>query len=122
MAWTDEQKAKAIKMYQDGEPTPANSAELIQQIAEEMEQSPNGVRMILVGAKVHVKKTVEDAKSKTATKDGDKAPRVSKESQIAELKAAIEEAGAEADDEILSKLTGKAAAYFTKVLTTAMED
>lgn len=116
MAWTDEQKAKAITMYKEGNPTPDNSTELIKQIAEDMEQSPNGVRMVLVGAGVYVKKTVEDAKTKATTGDGAKAPRVSKESSIADLKAAIEAKGAEADDDILSKLTGKAAVYFLKVL------
>ena len=116
MAWTDEQKKQAIDTYVAGNPTPENSTELIKQIAEDMSQSANGVRMILVGAGVHVKKSVEDAKAKTATGDAAKAPRVSKESQIAELKAAIEAKGADADDDILSKLTGKAAAYFLKVL------
>jgi hypothetical protein len=117
MAWTDEQKAKAIADYKAGEPTPDNSTELIKQIAEDMEQSPNGVRMVLVGAGVYVKKTVEDAKTKATTGDSAKAPRVSKESSIADLKAAIEAKGAEADDDILSKLTGKAAVYFLKVIT-----
>ena len=116
MAWTDETKAEAIKAYLDGKPTPDNSTELIKQIAEDMEQSPNGVRMILVGANVYVKKGVEDAKTKATSGDGSKAPRVSKESSIADLKAAIEDKGVEVDDDILSKLTGKAAIYFLKVL------
>lgn len=120
MAWTDEQKAAAIKQYKDGNPTPDNSTELIKQIAEDMEQSPNGVRMVLVGAGVYVKKDPAAATAKTGTaKAGDaaKAPRVSKESQIAALKEAIEAKGATVDDEILSKLTGKAAAYFCEVLS-----
>ena len=117
MAWTEEQKKEAIATYEAGSPTPANSTELIREIAESMEQSANGVRMVLVQAGVYVKKDATPTTgTKTPTKAGDKAPRVSKESQIAELKAAIEAKGAEADDEILSKLTGKAAAYFTKVL------
>lgn len=122
MAWTDEQKAQAVAAYKAGNPTAENSTELVTEIATEMDQSPNGVRMVLLGAGVYVKKGVEDAKGKTAAKTGDKAPRVSKESQIAELKEAIEARGAEADDEILSKLTGKAAAYFTKVLNTEPSD
>ena len=118
MAWNDEKKQTAIDAYLAGEPTPENSTELIKEIAEDMQESANGVRMILVSAGVYVKK---DATASTGTKTktvagGDKAPRVSKESQIAELKAAIEAKGAEVDDEILSKLTGKAAAYFAKVL------
>lgn len=118
MAWTDEQKQKAIADYKAAEPTPETSTEIIKEIAEDMEQSANGVRMVLVQAGVYVKK---DATVTTPTKGGkapagDKAPRVSKESQIADLRAAIEAKGAEVDDEILSKLTGKAAAYFAKVL------
>ena len=119
MAWTEEQKVKAIAAYEAGGPTPENSTELIKEIAEELEQSPNGVRMILVQAGVYVKK---EATASTGTKtkaSGDAPKRVSKESQIAELRAAIEAAGAEADDEVLDKLTGKAAAYFAGVITQA---
>jgi hypothetical protein len=119
MAWTEEQKVKAIAAYEAGGPTPENSTELIKEIAEELEQSPNGVRMILVQAGVYVKK---EASASTGTKtkaSGDAPKRVSKESQIAELRAAIEAAGAEADDEVLDKLTGKAAAYFAGVITQA---
>lgn len=117
MAWTDEQKSQAIAAYKAGNPTPENSTELIKNIADEMELSANGVRMVLVQAGVYVKKEAAASGSKTSSKDGAaKAPRVSKEDQIAELKAAIEEKGAEVDDDILSKLTGKAAAYFLKVI------
>lgn len=116
MAWTDEQKQQAIDAYKAGDPTPENSTELIKEIAEDMEQSVNGVRMVLVQAGVYVKK--EAAATGTKTKTGttsDKAPRVSKESQIAALREIIEARGGEIDDEILGKLTGKAAAYFAKV-------
>jgi len=117
MAWTEEQKESAIEAYKAGNPTPETSTELIKQIAEDMEQSANGVRMVLVQAGVYVKKDASAAPSKTkTTATGDKAPRVSKDSQIAELRAIIEAKGAEVDDEILSKLTGKAAAYFAKVM------
>jgi len=71
--------------------------------------------MILVQAGVYVKKdAAKPADKKTTTGEGSK--RVSKESQIAALRAVIEEKGAEVDDEILERLTGKAAAYFVKVL------
>ena len=118
MAWNDEKKQTAIDAYMAGEPTPENSTELIKEIAEDMQESANGVRIILVSAGVYVKKhaTASTGTKTKAAAGGDKAPRVSKESQIAELKAAIEAKGAEVDDEILSKLTGKAAAYFAKVL------
>lgn len=117
MAWTDELKAQAKQMYEDGGPTPDNSTELIKDIAEKLEQSPNGVRMVLVQAGVYVKKDAATSTSKTPVKPGaEGAKRVSKESQIEELKAAITAKGGEIDDDILSKLTGKAAAYFVKVL------
>lgn len=50
-------------------------------------------------------------------KEGEGTKRVSKESQLEELRKAITDAGAEVDEDILSKLTGKAASYFVKVLS-----
>ena len=117
MAWTDELKAQVIKMYEDAEPTPETSTEIIKDIAEETEQSPNGIRMVLVQAGVYVKKEATAKGGKTAA-TGEGTKRVSKESQIAALKAAIENIGATVDDEILEKLTGKAAAYFVQVLSS----
>lgn len=118
MAWTDEQKQTVIEMYEAANPTPETSTEIIKDIAEKVEQTANGVRMVLIQADVYVKKapTTSTTKGGSAEKaEGTK--RVSKESQIAELKKAIEDKGAEVDEEILSKLTGKAAAYFVKVLS-----
>lgn len=120
MAWTDEQKEQAKTQYLAADPTAETSAEIIKQIAEDMDQSPNGVRLILVQAGIYVKKgEVSKPAGKTSTttkKDGETVKRASKDEQIAELRAAIEARNAEVDDEILTKLTGKAAAYFTKVL------
>ncbi len=114
--WTDELKAKVIEMYEGAGPTPESSTEIIKDIAEEIEMSPNGVRMVLVQAGVYVKKEAGSTPSKTTTKSGEGTKRVSKEASIAELKAAIEAAGKEVDDDILSKLTGKAAVYFLSVI------
>jgi len=119
MAWTDEDKKKVVEMYVDASPTPDSSTEIIKEIAEELEQSPNGVRMILVQAGVYVKKEAVTAGTKTSTTEGAKTPRVSKESQIAGLRAEIEKRGAEVDNDILYKLTGKAAAYFVTVLQSS---
>jgi len=116
MAWSDETKKAVIDAYLAAKPTAENSTEIVKELAEEYEQSANGVRQVLVQAKVYVKKEAGDAKG-GATAKGDKAPRVSKESQIAELKELIEAKGQEADDEVLSKLTGKAAAYLVKVFS-----
>jgi hypothetical protein len=115
MAWDDEGKARVIAAYKAAGPTPENSTEIIKDIAEEENQSPNGVRMILVQAGVYVKK---ETASGTTKKEGDAPKRVSKEAQIDALRKAIEDKGANVDEEILSKLTGKAAAYFLEVLQT----
>lgn len=115
MAWTEELKAKVIEAYEGANPTPETSTEIIKDIAEEFEQSPNGVRMVLVQAGVYVKKEASKTEA-SATKEGG-AKRVSKESSIAALKAAIEKRGKPVDDEILDKLTGKAAVYLTQVLS-----
>jgi hypothetical protein len=72
--------------------------------------------MVLVQAGVYVKKEAGASTTKTKAPSGDGTKRVSKESSIAELRAAIEAAGKEVDEDILSKLTGKAAVYFLSVL------
>jgi hypothetical protein len=118
MAWTDETKAQVIKAYKDAEPTPETSTEIIKDIAETFEQSPNGVRMVLVQAGVYVKKEAASGGDTKKSGTGDTGTkRVSKESSIAALKAAIAAKGAEVDDEVLDKLTGKAAVYLTKVIS-----
>jgi len=112
--WTDELKAKVIEEYQAAEPTPENSMEIVQEIAERIDATPNGVRLILSKAEVYISKTPKAAAAKKeggAAKTG--GTRVSKEASQEALKDAIEAAGKEADMEIISKLTGKAAVYFT---------
>ena len=117
--WTDELKKEVVDLYAKGNPTAENSTELVKEIADELEQSPNGVRQVLVQAGVYVKKDATTSSSKTATKGKEEGTkRVSKESQVAALRAVIEAKGASVDDEILSKLTGKAAVYFTEVINT----
>lgn len=118
MAWTEDLKAQVIAAYEGANPTPETSTEIIKDIAEEFEQSPNGVRMVLVQAGVYVKKEASSGgtTTKTATKTAGTG-RVSKESAIAGLRAAIVARGKEVDDEILDKLTGKAAVYLTGVLS-----
>jgi hypothetical protein len=117
-AWTPELKQTVIDRYLAESPTGDTSTEIIKDLAEEFEQSPNGVRMILVQAEVYVKKEAAAGTSKTGTtaKTGDAPKRVSKESSIAALTEALREADAVVDAEIIDKLTGKAAVYFTNVL------
>lgn len=116
--WTPELKEQVKKMYLDAEPTAETSTEIIKDIAEELDQSPNGVRQVLVQANIYVKKEAPE-KGKTTSKESGEGgtKRVSKESQIDALRKAIEAAGASVDEDIISKLTGKAATYFTTVLT-----
>lgn len=119
--WTPELKEKVIAMYQEKQPTPENSTEIVKEIAEEIEQSTNGVRMVLIQSGVYVKKEVAAStgtttKTTTGTKTaGTGTKRVSKEDSIAALKAKIEAAGKVVDDEILDKLTGKAAVYLASL-------
>jgi hypothetical protein len=117
MAWTDEKKAEVIEAYEAANPTPENSMEVVKDIADEFEESPNGVRMILTKAGVYVKKTPASGGSKAGTSGGSGGGRVSKAAAIESLSAVISDAGQEIDQEILDKLTGKAAVYFTGVIS-----
>lgn len=114
MAWTDERKAQAVEMYEKAEPTPETSMEIVKEIAEELGESPNGVRMVLTKAGVYIKKAAGSASAGAAKASG--GTRVSKEAAIGGLTAALTDAGQEVDADIVSKLTGKAAVYFTNVV------
>jgi hypothetical protein len=111
--WTDELKAEVVAAYEEREPTPETTADIIAELAEEFEKTPNGVRIILSKAGVYVKKAASPSASKSTG-----SARVSKADAIATLTAVIEAEGGNIDEEILSKLTGKAAVYFTEVIKT----
>ena len=113
MAWTDEKKEQAIEMYGEQEPTPETSMEIVKEIADELGESPNGVRMILTKAGVYVKKTPA-AGSGTSSSGG--SSRVSKAAAQEALVAALTDAGVDIDNDIVEKLTGKAAQYFAGVV------
>lgn len=115
MAWDDDKKAQAVTMYEAADPTPETSMEIVKSIADELEESPNGVRMILTKAGVYVKKSPASGGSKPASSGGS-GGRVSKAAAQEALIAAINDSGQSVDEEIISKLTGKAAQYFTTVL------
>ena len=112
MAWTDEKKAEAIEAYQDAEPTPETSMEIVKEIAEELSESPNGVRMILTKAGVYVKKAQATGNGGASSSGS----RVSKQAAQDALTAAIIDKGLSVDEDIISKLTGKAAQYFAGLL------
>ena len=116
MAWTDEKKAEVIEAYEAANPTPETSMEIVKDIADEFEESPNGVRMVLTKAGVYVKKAPASGGSKTGASGGSGGGRVSKAAAIEALSAAISDAGQEVDEEIVSKLTGKAAQYFAGII------
>ena len=113
MAWDDDKKAAVIAAYEEQNPTPENSMEIVKEIADEYEESPNGVRMILSKAGVYVKKTPAATGSGTSSGGGS---RVSKVAAQESLVAALTDIGAEIDNDIVEKLTGKAAQYFAGVI------
>jgi len=108
--WTDELREEAIAAYEAAEPTSENSMEKVKEIAEDIDMSPNGVRAILSKAGVYVAKGKSPSNAKSGT------ARVSKADSQEALTAAIEAAGQEASEEIITKLTGKAAVYFTGLI------
>tara|TARA_B100001063_G_scaffold50860_1_gene44900 strand:+ start:6038 stop:6508 length:471 start_codon:yes stop_codon:yes gene_type:complete len=112
MAWDDNRKAEAVDMYTNAEPTPETSMEIVADIAEQMGESVNGVRMILTKAGVYVKKTPAARSSSSGNGGG----RVSVADAQNTLSNALTDAGLEVDEAIISKLTGKAAVYFTSVI------
>ena len=113
MAWDDDKRQQAVDMYLEAEPTPDNSAEIVKEIAEELDESPNGVRMILTKAEVYIKKAPTASAPKSSNNGGG---RVSKAAAVEALTAALQDAGQEVDEDIVNKLTGKAAQYFTNVI------
>lgn len=114
--WTDELKATVIEAYEEANPTPENTMDIIAELAEEHDKTPNGIRMILTKAGVYVKKTPTKSTGGTAGKKSGGGTRVSKEEAFAALTAAIENAGKEVDEDIVNKLTGKAALYFATLI------
>ena len=111
VAWTDESKAQAIEMYTAEDPTPETSMEIVKIIADELEESPNGVRMILTKAGVYVKKTPSRS---TSTNGG--GGRVSKAECHQMLCEAVEKHGGSLDMNIIDKISGKAAKHIAEQL------
>lgn len=116
MPWTDKEREEAVAAYEAADPTEENSMEIVREIAEDMEQSPNGVRMILSKAGVYIAKGKSPSK---AAKGG--TARVSKADSQEALAAAIEAVGQNVDMEVISKLTGKAAIYLTEIINKIVE-
>ena len=122
MDWTDDLKARVVKEYLESSPTAENGTEIVEKISAGLEGSTvNGVRIILAksvdeeGNKIYISKA-----SGNATKtEGDKptTKRVNKKEAVEKLVGVITTAELNVDDDIIGKLTGKAAVYFTELLT-----
>ena len=112
MAWEEDKKQQAIEMYTDEEPTPETSMEIVKIIAEELNESPNGVRMILTRAGVYVKKnpSVGNSSGKTG--------RVSKAECHQMLVDAVSSHGGSLDMDIISKISGKAAKHIAEQIVS----
>lgn len=111
--WSDELKEKAKTMYLERNPTPENSMDIVKEVAEELDKTANGVRRILSTAKVYIKKETTTA---TKTDSGDKPKKISKADAVSGLVEAIKSTGQEVNDDIIGKLTGLAATYFTGII------
>lgn len=111
--WTDELKKEVVEAYENSEPTTENTMEIVKDLAEQFEKTPNGIRMILTKAGVYVKKS--PTSSSTASTEG-KSTRINKTEAINGLKKKIKTLDQTVDDDILDRLTGKAAAYITGIL------
>lgn len=117
MSWDEVKKQKAIDLYTESNPTAENSMDIVAEVAEQLGESVNGVRMILSKAGVYIKKdpAAKPASGTSTAKSG--GTKLSKEAAQQQLTAAIEALGKEADSDIISKMTGKAAIYFVGVLS-----
>jgi hypothetical protein len=112
--WTAEFKQEVMDAYLEQNPTPETTMDIVKDLAQTFEKTPNGVRMVLTKGGVYVKK--EGAKAAASTGDKPASTRVNKAEAIANLKKAIEDAGKDVDADICDRLTGKAALYVTGLL------
>lgn len=118
--WTDELKQTVIAAYTAAEPTPENTTEIINELAEEHDKTVNGIRMILIKAEVYVAKAAKTSSS--SSDSGDKPKRKTKQESLDELSELLTKHGVTADATIIDKLTGKAADYFTASFKTIIEN
>jgi len=130
MAWTQDKKDAVIQEYTDtmaneydtDESRALNSMEVVEELAVKYEEAVNGTRAILSRAGVYIKKSAVAPAAKAAggTAAAGTSKRVNKAEAIQALKDVIvmlsNNDPAALENEILDKLTGKAAMYFTGVL------
>jgi hypothetical protein len=117
MAWDDDKRAAVVEAYEKANPTPENSMEIVKQIADDMGESANGVRMVLTKAGVYIKKSEGTAAASSGAAKAATGTRVSKAGAQEAIMSALRDAGQEIDEDVVSKLTGKAAMYFANIIT-----
>ena len=116
--WTPELKAEAISQYVERineflpEDRPAHTLEVIAELATEYGFTKNSMRGVIQQSEHYVKA----AKKVAATSEKPASKRPNKAQAMAELKAAIVDGGAEVNEELIEKLTGIEAVYFTQVI------
>lgn len=125
MAWTDEKRKLVVDSYvatmkDDYETDEARAnatTEVAAELAELHGETVNGVISILNRAKVYIKKS-SVKKAVTATTS----TRINKAEAIQTLRELIADTSVEVNEEILGKLTGKAAVYLSSVLHAALAE
>lgn len=110
--WTEELKTNVIEAYVAMEPTPETTMDCLKKVSDDFDVTLNGARTIIVKADKYVKKVPA---ASAASTDKPKSTRVSKADAQQTLTDLIESLGKEADDSVISKLTGKAALYLVDV-------
>ena len=125
MDWNDELRERVKKEYLAANPTPETTIEISAEISKNIIGSTaNGVRLLLTKMKDEDGKSIYIPTAK-ATDNKEKAAgtkRVNKADAIKALKDIISKNMIEVDDAIVDKLTGKAAVYFTTVMTKLIDD
>lgn len=121
-------KYTCIDEYKASNPTPENTAELVKSIAEKHGKTPNAVRMWLSKAGVYVKQDAKAAaaatKNANAVKKGSDGSSSAgggkaagtKADAFANLKVELEARGLEYDPNVIERMTGKAAIYWTEII------
>ena len=116
--WTPELKAEAISQYVERineylpEDQPAHTLEVIAELAALYGFTKNSMRGVIQQSEHYVKA----AKKAPAASEKPASKRPNKAQAMAELKAAIVDGGAEVNEELIEKLTGIEAVYFTQVI------
>jgi uncharacterized membrane-anchored protein len=101
-----------VELYESQQPTGKNTYECVKEVAYITKLSPNYIRRVLQEAGVYVVKE----KPKETKVEETKKKRLSKAEAHQMLINVVSDAGSEIDEEIVSKMTGKAAAYFAELI------